>query len=270
VRSHPANAHYQHQVADIAYSLASLAYHERKKPDEARPLLQKALDIEEELNLSFPAVSEYGFYLGNLLRDFRGWFGDTAPLEAWRDRLMVAISEHEHEARLAPEKRDRDRLGRYYLRRAIVDRLLGRYSEFVDDMHHSVALGDFDNVPQATRALRLAQQGQYAQAASEATALATSVPDHGAYLYAAAQLSASLVRIIGNDRSLAVATKKELSERLGKRAVEWIQKAKTLNYLSAPSTRWLLTDDRELDPLRERANFRALLATGNRATQNAK
>ncbi len=37
VRSHPANGYYRHQLADVAYSLASLLYHERRQPDLARP-----------------------------------------------------------------------------------------------------------------------------------------------------------------------------------------------------------------------------------------
>jgi len=81
---------------------------------------------------------------------------------------------------------------------------------------------------------------------------------------------ARLAKMAGNDRSLAAATKKELTGHFGKRAVEWIQKAQTLKYLSAPSTRWLLADDRDLDPLRERADFRALLTTRTKTSKSAK
>ena len=94
-RSHPANSYHQHLVADIAYSLASLHYHERHQPEQARVLLQKALDIEQQLVTSYPAVAEYMFYLNNLLRDLRDWFGDTARLNAVRDHFKVAITEYE-------------------------------------------------------------------------------------------------------------------------------------------------------------------------------
>ena len=33
-RAHPANGYYRHMVADVAYSLASLTYHERHRPAE--------------------------------------------------------------------------------------------------------------------------------------------------------------------------------------------------------------------------------------------
>jgi hypothetical protein len=270
VRSHPASGYYRHLVADNAYSLASLAYHEQHRGDRARPLLQKALEIEEELTANFPSVSEYGFYVNNLLRDFRDWFGDTAPLEAWRDRLTMAISEHEKEAQLAPEKRDSGRLERYYSSRAAADGLLAYYSEVADDWRRAIAMGAPDDVSRAMQAFLLAQQGDYKQTESLAAALAASDPGNGARFYAAAQICARLAKMAGNDRSLAVAPKKELEGHFGKRAVEWIEKAQTLKYLSAPSTRWLLADDRELDPLRERADFRALLAGRNGAKNSAK
>ena len=126
-RSHPANGHYRHLVGDIAYSLASLNFHERNQPAVARVLLRKALDIEQDLAISFPAVAEYVFYLNNILRDFRDWFGDTARLDAVRDHFTVLIQEYE--ARLPPEKRDPIRLKRYYLHRAEIHRLMARYSE---------------------------------------------------------------------------------------------------------------------------------------------
>jgi len=126
------------------------------------------------------------------------------------------------------------------------------------------------DVSRAMRTFLLAQQGRYAQAEALAAALAAGDKGNGANFYAAAQICARLAKMAGNDRSLAVATTKELTEQFGKRAVEWIQQAQTLKYLSAPSTRWLLADDRELDPLRARADFRALLAARNRATNRAK
>ncbi len=120
-RSHPANGYYRHLVADIAYSLASLAYHERRQPGEARPLLQKAFDIEDELNISFPTVSEYSFYRANLVRDFRDWFGETGPLAAWCQRLSVTIADYEKQARSKPEKKNQERLAAYYRYRAYFD-----------------------------------------------------------------------------------------------------------------------------------------------------
>jgi len=269
-RAHPANGYYRHLVADITSSLASLAYHERHHPNIARPLLQKALEIEEEVYLSFPTVVEYGFYLGIMLRDNRDWFGDVGPLEAYRQRLTTAIRAREHEAKSAPQTNDAERLACYYGHRSIVDRLLGRYGDFADDMRHVVACGGVDYHPLATKALVLAQRGEYTQAESAAADLAASESGNGGYLYWAAQISAIIIRLTGNDRSVAAATKKELRERLGKRAVDWIRESQSRKHFSNPPNRWLLDDDRDLDPLRERADFQALVATQNGGTPSGK
>jgi len=133
-RSHPANGYYRHLIADAAYNLASLNYHERHQPARARVLLQKALDIELELDISFPAVSEYTFYLNNILRDFRDWFGDTVCLNGVCQRFTVAIEEYE--ARIPPEKRDHDSLAKYYFNRGETRRLLGQYTEALADFKH--------------------------------------------------------------------------------------------------------------------------------------
>ncbi|MGO9466232.1 MAG: protein kinase domain-containing protein, partial [Isosphaeraceae bacterium] len=139
VGSHPASGSYRHLVADIAYSLASLAYHEQHRGDLARPLLQKALEIEEELTANFPDVSEYGFYVSNLLRDFRDWYGDTAPLVAWRDRTNLTNSEQAKAARSAPEKRDGVRSAYYYSSLSYADSLLASSSEIADDWRAALA-----------------------------------------------------------------------------------------------------------------------------------
>ena len=107
-RSHPANGYYRHLVGDTAYSLASFHYHERHDADRARIYLEKALEIEQQLAVDCPRVGEYGFYLGNILRDFRDWLGDTARLSAIGDRFTALIQDHE--SRFPPEKRDRARL----------------------------------------------------------------------------------------------------------------------------------------------------------------
>ena len=76
---------------------------------------------------------------------------------------------------------------------------------------------------------------------------------------------ARIARIAGNDQSLAVPKRNELVDHLGALAVKWIRQARTRKYLSAPSTRWLLTDDRDLDSLRGRADFCAsCLPSGHR------
>ena len=249
MRSHPANGYYQHVVADIAYSLASLEYHERHQPIHARDLLQKALDIEMKLNLSY-GVREYGFYLGNLIRDFRDWFGDLARLTAVREQLTGVIQDSV--ARRAADASDHDRIARCYILRAHVHHLLARNREALADVSH------VEPANLVYAAFARAQQGDHAAAESAAKTLAQGVEGIG--VYEAARVGAYLVLLIRNDRALPAAKREELAEKYGSDAVQWLEKARAMAYLSSPSTRFLLTDDRDLDPLRSRSDFQALLA----------
>ncbi len=256
-RSHPANAYDLHLVADIAYSLASLNYHECRRPGPARALLQKGLDIELNLALSHPDVGEYMFYLNNILREFRDWFADKDRLIALCGQFTAAIKGND--SNLPGLSRDRDCIMRCYGQRALIQHLLGRHREALS--------GISDVVPptQAELALAQAQEGNYAAAESIAKSLAQTVGGSGADAYNAAQVAAYLVFVVSNDRSLPAAKRQELTEKYGNLAVQWLEKARSLAYLSSPSTRYLLTDDRDLDPLRSRPDFQALLARHNQS-----
>lgn len=248
-------------VGDIAYSLASLNYHERHQPAEARVLLEKALEIEQDLTLSFPTMAEYLFYLNNIFRDFRDWFGDTARLNALCDQYTILIQEYE--ARLPPEKRDQFRLNRFYTYRGYIEYLLGRFSESLVDYK----LAGWAELAFIASALVEANRCDFERAGSAAIHLAQTDSGNGLGHYFAAQTNAHIVAALRNDRSLAVIRRDELCEQFGKQAVERLRKAQSLKYLSSPSTRYLLADDRELEPLRSRADFQALLARSNELTR---
>ena len=68
-------------------------------------------------------------------------------------------------------------------------------------------------------------------------------------------MRAYLVFLIRNDRALPAAQREELAEKYASEAVQWLEKARSMAYLSSPSTRYLLSDDRDLDPLRHQRRF---------------
>jgi tetratricopeptide (TPR) repeat protein len=63
-RRHPANGYYQHAVSEVTYNLATLLYHERHRPDEARRALKKAADIEKNFIKPIPPWASTGSILG--------------------------------------------------------------------------------------------------------------------------------------------------------------------------------------------------------------
>ena len=87
---------------------------------------------------------------------------------------------------------------------------------------------------------------------------------NGTELYHAAS-DWCLYRFGRSQRSLLpLARREKLAENTCRQAIEWLRKAQSLKYLSTPSTRFLLADDRDLEPLRPRDDFRALLANATR------
>jgi eukaryotic-like serine/threonine-protein kinase len=258
-RAHPTHGYYRHLVADIAYSVASLNYHELHDPAEARRMLQKSLDIEQELLISFPTVAEYAFYLNNITRDVRDWFGDTATLIAVRDRVMAAI--RASEGRLGAGQAHDDELVFYYALSSIINGLLARYDEALADARKAGLFeSQYDALAMAQRGKVMAQGDNYDQAELAAATAVQRDPRNATTLYRLAQVSAFMAAAVRNDRSLPVARREELGERFAGRAVEWLQQAHALKHFSQQSTRYLLADDRDLDPLRSRGDFQALVA----------
>ena len=248
----------------MAYSLASLYYHERHDPAQARGFFQKTLDIELELTTTYPGVGEYMFYVNNLIRDLRDWYGDQAGLEAVIKHFTVAINEYE--ARYSPEKRDRLHSANYYFFRGEAQFLLARYAKALADFKRC----ESDQAAAGAAALINAQRGSYDSVFRAATTKAKNDSGSGAEFYQAAQLVARAIAISREDRSLSSEARQELAEKLGRQAVEWLRKARSLNYLSTPSTRYLLADDRDLEPLRSREDFRALVAQARNVPPAAK
>jgi hypothetical protein len=103
------------------------------------------------------------------------------------------------------------------------------------------------------------QQGELAAAAALVARLAGKAGDNaGTYHYTAALVYARL--------SGAAADHAE-AEEYGARAVELLRQARTGHYFATPYTRYLLQTERDLGPLRGRADFQKLLADVERETR---
>lgn len=79
-------------------------------------------------------------------------------------------------------------------------------------------------------------------------------------IYSIALRYGQLAAAVGNDQALTPARRETLVEQYEAHAVELLRRAWLGKYFAAPSTRYLLVDERLLAPLRGRADFRALLA----------
>jgi tetratricopeptide (TPR) repeat protein len=260
-RRHPATAYYRHLVADNYYNLGTFLYHERHNPQEARLALGKALDIEEELVLRYPEVGEYVFYLGNLLRDFRNLFDDTRRLETALERFTSALREHEA-GHPSPAAEQVPAAALLHLGRAHVLGLLGRHTEALAESRKAQALVSEEQrggIDEYWEASALVQQGELAPAAALAARLAGKAGDDGTRHYRAAVVYARLAGASAQG-SPAAGGQGPPAEEYGARAVELLRRARARQYFSAPSTRYLLRVERDLGPLRGRADFQKVLA----------
>ncbi len=145
---------------------------------------------------------------------------------------------------------------------------MARYADFADDWRRAAASGYANTNPQLTLAWSLAEKGDYARAEAEAAAVAAGYGGSGGQLYRAAQINAQLAAFVGRDQSMAIVSRNEHAEQLGRQAVAWLKRAVEVKFFAAPFNRWLLVEDREFEPLRKRADFRALLPVRNVATKS--
>ena len=191
--------------------------------------------------------------MNNLLRDLRDWFGDTARLDAVLDRFRGPSGAP---GAFPPKKRDSVRLGCYYGYCSLIQGLLGQYGEALSDCKQ------FGEADPSSAARLQAQRGDYDQAEAGAKAIAARwISGNGRSLYTVG--AGQWLRWLQSFATIALwpaARREELGEKYGRQAVQWLQEAQTLKYLSAPSTRYS-ADDRDLGPLRSRDDFRALLSS---------
>src|SRR5262249_1575594 len=81
----------------------------------------------------------------------------------------------------------------------------------------------------------------------------------GALLYSLARVYAATSAVFRRDADLPRADRDRLAERYAARAVQLLESARGDDYFDSADTRRKLGQDRELDPLRKRADFKRLL-----------
>jgi tetratricopeptide (TPR) repeat protein len=209
---------------------------------------RQALAIQEKLAADFPAVLEYqadlgGSYcnLGNLI--LTG--GDPAESLKWYGRAIDCLQAvHEKEPRAVTAKQF---LRNSHSGRAVAHDRLQKFAEAVKDWDRVIALSPPAQQPQVhlRRATSRLQAGMVAEAVAEVAEL-TKTP----FSPAPAWYDFACVYSVASGK---IADKKA---EYGDRAMELLQKAVQAGYQGAAQ----LQKDTDLDPLRDRADFKALLA----------
>ncbi|HVJ79608.1 MAG TPA: tetratricopeptide repeat protein, partial [Planctomycetia bacterium] len=247
VDAYPAVPDYQQYLAGTHDNLGSLLIGLGLR-EKARHEYGAARALQKKLADAYPAVADYKLQLGgsycnfgNLLRS-EGKPADSLPLYDLAIRTLTPV--HEKEPR---DVRARSFLRNSHLGQALAYGLLNKHAEAVKDWDRAVALSSAAEQPTlgAKRAASLALAGQVAKAVDEISELAKSAKPNAGQWY-----DFACVYAVASGK---VADKKQ--EYAG-RAMELLQQAVKAGWTEAAH----MKQDSDLDPLRDRDDFKMLLA----------
>jgi len=139
---------------------------------------------------------------------------------------------------------------------------LARHKEAVKDWERAITL---DSGAQRShfvvlRAGSLARSGDHAAASAVAAKLEKLPGETGENLYNSACIYALSSAAAGRDTKLAAAVRKKLASQYGARAVELLGKAGAAGYFKNPAQIVHMKKDTDLEPLRNRTDFKKFLA----------
>jgi hypothetical protein len=156
----------------------------------------------------------------------------------------------------------RELLLQVYLFRSAALGKLYRFAEGVEDCGAAAELADADRLPEiAVRRLSgLTLLGRHKQAADEAHALHDRASVRPAELCSLAWMHATWIGVARADAKLPLAEREALAERYAAEAVRLLRQAHTAGHFAAGATFDWLEKGQQLQALRGRDDFRALLA----------
>jgi serine/threonine-protein kinase len=267
--AHPEVPDYQNGLAGT-YNNLGVLQRDTGQPAAAQKAYERARDLREQLCAAHPEVPAYQNELastyGNLgvLQHETGRPQDALAWYAKAFALLQAVRQREPHNPTARECLRNSHWGRARSLTA-----LGRYREALADWDRALELDDGPNrlAIRLGRALALAHAGQHDRAMAEVQDLAPGkalTPTDLYNLACAAALAADSAR---QDGRLSPPTREKLAEQNALRAVELLKQAHAAGFFKDPANAELLQTDKDLDPLRARADFQQLATAVGKTTQ---
>jgi tetratricopeptide (TPR) repeat protein len=243
----PAVPDYQFDLAAARNNLGGVL-NALGKWDEARTEYEQSQEIRQKLAAQFPAVPSYQIELGGSSCNFGMLLvdqGKSAESLPWFDKAIGALT-------AVHEKKPSDATAKLYLRNSYWNRAkaldrLHRYDESKKDWQEATDLSPRPPEPgfRAERAVSLARAGQVAEAVADMDELTRTGEWNSDQWYTFACF-------------YAVASGKDIDKKqaYGDRAMELLRKAVQAGWKNGAHT----AQDTDLDPLRQRDDFKKLLA----------
>jgi serine/threonine protein kinase len=258
----PAMPEYRERLAGMHNNLGSVLKN-LGKVAEAEAAYRAAIAIRERLVADFPTAPDYAMNLSGSYANFGNLLRDNGQAQASLDWYAKSITT------LEPGLHSEQHLvkARQFLRNSH----WGRATALTRLGCHAEALGDWDrtleldsgldsyqlNIARAITLTQLRNQGRAAtqgQDGAQADGVTYSTPYEVACLYAKAS---AMVR---KGTSLPQADRDQLAERHAGRAVELLAKAQGAGFFKGQANVEHMKKDPDLDPLRNREDFKKLVA----------
>jgi serine/threonine-protein kinase len=259
--AHPREAAYRVELARVHESLG-LTYYQTRRPAEAEASFRRAHEVLEALVRERPGDLGFAVALastcinwGNAVCDCAGKPRAAVALYDRAIALTEAVLRQEPHYGSARRGLLNAHGGRGYARAT-----LGRYPEAVRDFERVVELEDGPRraFRQSELAVLRARAGDHARAAVEAKALAESGKPAAEILYnsaCACSLAAAAVR----KGRLPESHRQLLADEYASQAMTYLARLRDRGFFLDPQGAGYLRTDKDLDPLRDRADFRRLL-----------
>jgi tetratricopeptide (TPR) repeat protein len=258
------DAGYRQQLQDNYHKLADF-YKQQGRKEDTLEAYRSVVRTWARLVAENPLVSSYAVDLGWRESQMGGWLNGYGRFEEaleWHTRAIDRL-----EAILAKEPANymaKKYLESCYAGHANTLQYLNRSGEAVQDWDRAIELERGD-VEFATRTLMRAKcvalLGDHAGAAATAWAATANTMPNGNVLYNAACVASQCSAVAGKDAKLSEAERQKLANEYAARAVELLRRAAAVGFFQfLAQARDQLKTDKDLDPVRSRADFKKLLA----------
>jgi tetratricopeptide (TPR) repeat protein len=261
-RLQPNRVRAQNQLAEALTNLAAF-YSRREQPARAGAETQKALAVLEGVTRDHPdettslrMLAEVCWSRAFLMRS-GGQAESALPWYARAQRLADDVLKKQPD-----NGRALALLVKLHLDRAAAYMALARYDAALQDWDRALALDDGQHRERfrASRAVVLAYLKRHAQAVTEAEDLAGAKAPEPLHVFHAACACAVSSAAVREDAALAAAERDKLAGQYADRALALLQRLHDAGYFRAPKRVKDLQTEKDLDAVRAREDFKALLA----------
>jgi tetratricopeptide (TPR) repeat protein len=247
-------------IANLARTHGCIGYVQTqlRMTNEATKAYKTELDLLEKLIQIDPLDLKHKEMLGGTYCNLASIARDSNELEASLEWFKKAIATLEPLTReKSPPRRSRLFLRNSYYGRCVAYGKLRRYKESIEDLERAIALDDSgDPHYRVVRAQTLAFLGEHKKATAAAEELAEAKGLPAVAVYNLARVYSLCVPLADKDDNIPSADRNHLSEKHAARAVVLLRRAFEAGFGNVSS----MKKDRALDPLRQREDFKKLLA----------